>query len=471
MLTYSFQSAGSKPLYQHLYQCIKHDIVQGTLAADEKLPSKRSFAKNLGISTITVENAYAQLVAEGFVYSLPKKGFFVTDIRKSLSEKENKNSKKEDNMEIGAKEYLADFTSNQTCSEQFPFSIWAKLMRVVLKEEREGLMMNAPCAGIRQLREAIAEHLKAFRGMEVEPEQIVVGAGTEYLYGLLLQLLGMEKCYGVENPGYHKIYKIYKSHQVACSYVKMDGAGVLVSSLEQNGVDVAHISPSHHFPTGIVMPVSRRYELLGWAAKREGRYIIEDDYDSELRLAGKPVPSLQSIDIEEKVIYMNTFTKTLSSTVRISYMVLPHHLVKRFSERLSFYSCTVSNFEQYVLARFIREGYFEKHINRMRNYYHEKRDLLLKQIAGSSVAGCCMISEEDAGLHFLMEIDTSRGDEEICAALEKEGIRILSVAQYYENPEEKRDHIFVMNYSSLKKENIKMAIQGLEKVFVGKSDK
>ena len=168
---------------------------------------------------------------------------------------------------------------------------------------------------------------------------------------------------------------------------------------------------------------------------------------------------------------MNTFTKTLSSTVRISYMVLPHHLVNRFSERLSFYSCTVSNFEQYVLARFIREGYFEKHINRMRNYYHEKRDLLLKQIAGSSVAGCCMISEEDAGLHFLMEIDTSRGDEEVCAALEKEGIRILSVAQYYENPEEKRNHIFVMNYSSLKKENIKMAIQGLEKVFVGKSDK
>ncbi len=471
MLTYSFSSAGSEPLYQYLYQCIKNDIVQGTLAADEKLPSKRSFAKNLGISTITVENAYAQLIAEGFVYSLPKKGFFVTDIRNNLAGKESNNCKKEDRTEAGAKEYAADLTSNQTCSEQFPFSIWAKLMRTVLREEREGLMRNAPCAGILPLREAIAEHLKAFRGMEVKPGQIVVGAGTEYLYGLLLQLLGMEKCYGVEDPGYHKIYKIYKSHRVSCCYVRMDGAGVIVSSLEENGVDVVHISPSHHFPTGIVMPVSRRYELLGWAAKKKGRYIIEDDYDSELRLAGKPVPSLQSIDVEEKVIYMNTFTKTLSSTVRISYMVLPEHLAERFSESLSFYSCTVSNFEQYVLAHFIREGYFEKHINRMRNYYHEKRDRLLRELADSALAGCCRISEEDAGLHFLMEVDTSIPDQEICAALLQEGIRIFSVAQYYENPAGKREHVFVMNYSSLKEENIKAAIRGLERVFVGKRDK
>ena len=302
--------------------------------------------------------------------------------------------------------------------------------------------------------------------MEVEPEQIVTGAGTEYLYGLLLQLLGMEKCYGVENPGYHKIYKIYKSHRVPCTYVDMDHAGVLISSLEHKNVDVVHISPSHHFPTGIVMPVSRRYELLGWASKEKGRYIIEDDYDSEFRLAGRPVPSLQSIDVQEKVIYMNTFTKTLSSTVRISYMVLPEHLARKFGETLSFYSCTVSNFEQYVLARFIREGYFEKHINRMRNYYHEKRDLLLKQIAGSRLSECCTISEEDAGLHFLMRVATCLSDEEICEALEREGVRVFSTAQYYADFEEKKDHIFVMNYSSLEEENVEKVIRILEKVLV-----
>lgn len=466
MLTYTFSSTDAEPLYQQLYRFLKDDIVAGVLTADEKLPSKRNFAKNLGVSTITVENAYAQLIAEGFVYALPKKGFFVTDIGNAGGRRGEKSSRKKEKEQTMPNRYLADFTSNQTCQEQFPFSIWAKLMRAVLKEEREELMRNSPGAGIRPLREAIAGHLRDFRGMEVEPEQIIVGAGTEYLYGLLLQLLGFEKCYGVENPGYHKIYRIYGSHRVACSYVDMDEAGVCISSLEEKAVDVVHISPSHHFPTGIVMPVSRRYELLGWAAKREGRYIIEDDYDSEFRLTGKPVPSLQSIDVQEKVIYMNTFTKTLSSTVRISYMVLPEHLARYFSERLSFYSCTVSNFEQFVLARFIGEGYFEKHINRMRNYYHEKRDILLEQIAGSALADCCSISEEDAGLHFLMKADTGRSDEEVCAALEKEGIRVFSVAQYYADDRAKREHVFVMNYSSLEVKNIENVIRGMEKVLV-----
>lgn len=466
MLTYTFSPGDTDPLYQQLYQYLKNDIVSGMLKPDTKLPSKRSFAKNLGISTITVENAYDQLIAEGFVYSVPKKGFFVTDIPGELPGRRVKSSGAGEKERQVRREYLADFTSNQTCTEQFPFSIWAKLMRATLKENREELMQNAPCAGIRPLREAIVLHLRDFRGMEVEPEQIVVGAGTEYLYGLLLQLLGLEKCYGVEDPGYHKIYKIYKSHRVSCCYVGMDGAGVRIAALEEEKVDVVHISPSHHFPTGIVMPVSRRYELLGWAAKKEGRYIIEDDYDSEFRLTGKPVPSLQSIDVQEKVIYMNTFTKTLSSTVRISYMVLPEHLAKRFAEQLAFYSCTVSNFEQYVLARFIGEGYFEKHINRMRNYYREKRDRLLRQIGNSRIADRFSILEEDAGLHFLLKVDTVFSDEEICGALEKEKVRVSSVAQYYAKSRECREHIFVMNYSSLKAENIGKVIECLERVLL-----
>ena len=466
MLTYTFSSTDTAPLYQQLYRFIREDIAAGVLAAGVKLPSKRNFAKNLGISTITVENAYEQLIAEGYLYTLPRKGFFVTDIGNGLSVRRERIRVQECGVRTKQKKYLADFTSNQTCKEQFPFSVWAKLMRTVLKEDREGLMINAPCAGILPLRAAIAGHLKEFRGVEVEPGQIVIGAGTEYLYGLLLQLLGMEKCYGVENPGYHKIYKIYKSHRVACSCVEMDEAGVRISGLEEKKVDVVHISPSHHFPTGIVMPVSRRYELLGWAAKREGRYIIEDDYDSEFRLTGKPVPSLQSIDVQEKVIYMNTFTKTLSSTVRISYMVLPKHLAERFLEQLSFYSCTVSNFEQYVLAAFIKEGYFEKHINRMRKYYHEKRDLLLKQIGDSGLADCCSISEEDTGVHFLMEVNTELSDDEVCTALEREGIKVSSVAQYYMENAGKKEHIFVMNYSSLEEANMKETIRKLEKLFV-----
>lgn len=208
--------------------------------------------------------------------------------------------------------------------------------------------------------------------MQVEPEQIIIGAGTEYLHGLLIQLLGNHRIYGVENPGYHKIARIYENMKVEYAKVTLDQDGVSIRELEEKRVDVIHTSPSHHFPTGIVMPVSRRYELLGWAAKSPDHYIIEDDYDSELRLTGKPFPTLQSIDVSDRVIYMNTFTKTLASTVRISYMVLPLTLTEIFYQKLSFYSCTVSNFEQYTLAKFMENGSFEKHINRLRNYYQTK---------------------------------------------------------------------------------------------------
>lgn len=320
-------------------------------------------------------------------------------------------------------------------------------------------MTNPPCGGILSLREAIAKHLMDFRGMHISPEQVIIGAGTEYLYGLLIQLLGFDKNYAVENPGYSKISQIYKSHQVSCEYASMDAEGVKVSDLEDNQIDVVHISPSHHFPTGIIMPISRRYELLGWASKSDSRYIIEDDYDSEFRLTGQPIPTLQSIDVLEKVIYINTFTKTLSSTVRISYMVLPKHLVNKFYSKLYFYSCTVSNFEQYTLARFIEEGYFEKHINRMRNYYHTKRDTLLRTIKNSPLSSYVTISEEDAGLHFLMEVKTELSDEVFCQKAEQRGIKLTPLSQYYVEPPKTVKHVFIVNYSSLSEECMAEAIE------------
>lgn len=218
------------------------------------------------------------------------------------------------------------------------------------------------------------------------PEQIIIGAGTEYLYGLLIQLFGQDKVYAVENPGYHKIAKIYENSRVKYRYIPISAKGIDALELESSGAQIVHLSPSHHFPTGIVTPIGTRYELLAWATRQPGRYIIEDDYDSEFRLSGKPIPTLQSIDQSERVIYMNTFTKSLSSTIRISYMVLPKHLLEQFAKRLSFYSCTVSNFEQYTLARFIEDRYFEKHINRMRTYYRKIRDELLDAIANSALA-------------------------------------------------------------------------------------
>lgn len=478
MLTYNLTATGSDSLYESLYKCIKNDILQGKLCAGEKLPSKRSFAKNLGISVITVENAYGQLSDEGYIYSMPKRGFYVSDI--DMVANPNTGAKTsadanlfDDSASIACSPYFADFSSNQTDSEIFPFTIWTKTVRSVLNDNRIQLMINPPCGGILPLRNAIARYLGDFRGMKVAPHQIIIGAGTEYLYGLLIQLLGKNLIYGVENPGYHKIGKICKSMGVTYRHVDLDESGVSIHELEEKKIDIIHTSPSHHFPTGIVMPVSRRYELLGWAAKKKQHYIIEDDYDSELRLSGKPFPTLQSIDVSGKVIYMNTFTKTLASTVRISYMVLPEDLAKRFYSELSFYSCTVSNFEQYTLAQFMENGSFEKHINRLRNYYQNKRDAILKELKSGSIGKYITIQEEEAGVHFLMHIQSDCTEAEIVEKAKAGGVKLDPLSRYYIKNTEKHEqngqenpyeNTYVMNYSSVNMENIKKVVQVLSQL-------
>ena len=469
MLTYNFANKGSDSLYEYLYKCIKNDILLGNLDVHEKLPSKRSFAKNLGISVITVENAYEQLMAEGYIYSIPKKGFYVSDLRELNLTKTP--SVSPDNILFSLKEkvpYLADFTSNQTDSEIFPFTIWARTMRELLNENQQQLMENPPCGGIMVLRQAISDYLHAFRGMVVNPQQIIVGAGTEYLYGLLIQLLGDDKIYGIENPGYPKIAKIYDSMHVSYSAIDLDKHGVCIDSLEDHQIDIMHLSPSHHFPTGIITPISRRYELLGWASKDENRYIIEDDYDSELRLGGKPIPTLQSIDVSDKVIYMNTFTKTLSSTVRISYMVLPASLTELFYKKLSFYSCTVSNFEQYTLARFMESGSFEKHINRLRNYYQNKRDAILEIFKTAPLDQYITIKEEDSGVHFMMKLKTDRTEMDMISDAKSKGIKLAPLSKYFVSQTSNMNfqNVYVMNYSSIDLEQLPLIFDVLCQVLI-----
>lgn len=465
MLTYSFSDIGSQSLYEYLYHCIRQDILNGVLAAGDRLPSKRSFARHLNVSTITIENAYAQLLAEGYIYSIPKKGYYITDITTPLAKTTVANSILPPSEPVPTTCY-ADFTSSQTHPDTFPFTLWTKVMREVIADSRPALMENSPGIGIFALREAICGHLKQFRGMEVSPEQIVVGAGTDYLYGLLIQLLGHDKIYGMEEPGYQKISQVYQSHHVLCHHIPLDNQGIHIDQLEASGADIVHISPSHHFPTGIITPISRRYELLGWASASDSHYIIEDDYDCEFRFMGKPIPSLQSIDVMDKVIYMNTFTKTLASTIRISYMVLPKHLMARFQQNLGFYACTVSNFEQYTLARFIQEGHFERHINRMRNFYHNQRDLLLHCLKNSPASSRITITEEDAGLHFLMHVDLLASDEIVVQKAKALGLRLACLSQYYHQDSPPVEHTFVMNYSAIHPEHITEAIARLCQIFI-----
>lgn len=451
MLTYSFEKTGKKPLYEYLYECIRQDILTGRLQAGEKLPSKRSLARNLGVSTITVEGAYGQLAAEGYCQSQPRRGFFVADVLRSTAVETVKPlPKMTARATTEKKEWFADFASNGVQKDLFPFDTWTRLLRKVVAEDAEALLSKSPSFGVTMLRQAIAGHLRSFRGLVVSPEQIVIGAGTEYLYNLLVQFFGRDKRFAVENPGYDRIRKIYAACGADCTSADMDAQGVKPGELTAREVQILHISPSHHFPTGIIMPVSRRYELLGWAATAAGRYIIEDDYDSEFRLTGRPIPTMMGIDVSGCVIYMNTFSKSLTPTIRISYMVLPQELVIPFRKKLGFYSCTVSNFEQYTLARFIRDGYFEKHINRMRNFYRRKRETLLFMLKQSPEAKQMEIIEHGSGLHFLVRLALTMSDVQFCEKLATCGIRLHALSEYYEGEPAECRHTFVLNYSGVR---------------------
>ena len=543
MLTYSFANRGELGLYEHLYRCIKADIEQGRIAPDEKMPSKRTFAKHLGVSLITVEGAYAQLVAEGYLRSEPRRGYYACDLGNmgprhasragALAAPERveeydglaqayaslashsrssgytsfapaanvaQNGKRSKHAAVGQSyigqmtgdaealgaaasagdfhpaDLVADFTGACEPTGLFPYGAWAKSLREALTcEPEKTLVGQVPAAGTERLRKAIAEHLRGFRGMEVDPSCIVVGAGSQVLYNLVVQLLGRGLTYGVENPGYARLRQIYQANDVRLALVPLDAQGVQPEAVRSANVDVLHLMPSHQYPTGIVVPISRRYELLGWASEAEGRCIIEDDYDCEFRLTGRPIPSLQSIDALGKVVYVNTFTKSLGPAFRIGYMVLPPALAQRFHNELGFYSCTVSAIDQLALARFIESGDYERHVNRMRTYYRSVRDELVGQLQQSKLAGRMSIEAQDAGIHFLLGLQPSakagprKWEQAFTTAAEEYGVVIRPVSAFYAQEVLRAQHQlgrpvrFVVSYGGVAEEAIPQAVQALEK--------
>ncbi len=443
MLTYELKKLPGVPLYEALYRCIRGDILSEKLPAGTRLPSKRALSAHLEVSKITVEGAYGQLLAEGFIRSEEKRGYYV----EAISVQSTPVSPRPEPP--APSPAGLDLTGSRPGS--FPFSVWSRLQREVTLDLGEQLLQPLPNRGIWELRLAIADHLQQFRGMNVSPEQIVLGAGTDFLYNLLVQLLGRELTYGVEEPGYSKIRQIYAAAGARWVSVPLDQEGVCISSLED--VQVLHISPSHHFPTGRITSMARRRALLQWADEK--RWIIEDDYDSEFRFNAHPMPALHSMDSHGRVIYMNTFSKTLAPSIRISFMVLPPALMSRFQKKLGFYSCTVPSFQQYTLARFIRDGHFEKHLNRMRRSYRTLRDGVLKVIRSSPLGDKLTILEEDAGLHFILRVQTTLSDGALQALCSQMGLNVRCLSHYFHGfvPEEAR-HCLIVNYSGLKPEEL-----------------
>ena len=454
MLTYELKKAPGVPLYEALYRCIREDILSGTLVPGAKLPSKRALAAHLKVSKVTVEGAYSQLLAEGYLRSEEKVGYFVESNHHPRAQRHATAP-----AEAPAPRWLLDLTVNAPATG-FPFSVWMRLQRQVMLDYGDRLLAPLPILGCPELRQAIAEHLLQFRGLQVDPENILIGAGTDFLYNLLIQLLGREKTYAVEDPGYHKIRRIYAAGGVECVSAPLDIQGVIPEAL--GSAQVLHYSPSHHFPTGIVTPVHRRRQLLQWVQAQPGRYIIEDDYDSEFRFHAHPVPALLAMDNGGKVIYMNTFSKTLAPSIRISYMILPPALMAVFREKLGFYSCTVPSFEQYTLARFLSGGWFEKHINRMRKSYRTRRNRIIELLKASPFAERMTILEQDAGLHFLLRIDTEKTDAELTSLCAEAGIRVMALSEYYMDAVPPwAERCLVVNYSGLEEEQLARALEKL----------
>lgn len=459
MLTYSMEERGSLPLYEYLYRRIRADILNGTLAAGERLPSKRALAEHLRVSVITVENAYAQLEAEGYVFTRPKRGFFVSQVSRTPQVLPPSPPPPEK-----ARVWRLDLKSNQVDTARFPVATWARLIRQVLTEDGNALLRPVPHRGLPALRQAIADDLRDYKGMAVSPEQIVIGAGAEYLYLLLAQLLGRETVLAVEDPGYLKIRQVYGKCGVRCCPVPLDSQGMDLAALTASGATAAHLSPSHHYPTGLVTPIGRRQALLQWAQDRDA-FIIEDDYDSEFRFSGLPIPTLQSIDAGGRVIYMNTFSQTISPSMRVGFMVLPPALLERYRRELDFYACTVPALEQHVLARFLARGHYEQHLSRMRKEYRLRRAQVLDAFRASPFAGRISIAEEGAGLHFLLRLDTARTDAELRRRAESLGVRLGFLSEYAAAPAPAYAHTLVINYAGLAQDRLPEAVALLAEVF------
>lgn len=461
MLTPILDAGDRRPLYEQLYRHIRGEIETGQLKAGARLPSKRALAAHLKVSVVTVEGAYDQLLAEGYLRSEARRGFFVQAGAQEPQPPERGPAPAAG--EPARPSFRWDFSTGGVDTALFPFSTWAKLMREVLSEQEDRLLSAPHPQGVPELRQAIAGHLYRFRGIRAHPDQIVVGAGSETLIGLLVQLLGRQGAYGVEDPGYGKTHRILASCGARVEPIPLDRQGLRVDQLDLRQVRVVHVTPSHHFPLGIIMPAPRRQALLRWASEEPDRYIIEDDYDSEFRFSGKPIPALQSLDGGGRVIYLNTFAKTLAPSLRVSYMVLPPALLEKWRREFWFYSSTVPSFEQYALARFMERGHFERHLNRSRTRYRARREALLAAARGSGLLEVGSFSGGDAGLHLLLWMDKRWSEADLVERAARAGVGLSPLSAYDLSPTPAdRPPALILGYTRIAAQEMAPALEQLK---------
>lgn len=455
-MTIRLRADSDKCLYEQIYEHISKEIREGKFLAGERLPSTRSLAEHLQVARSTVDYAYDQLLSEGYIEARPYRGFFVCPVEDLLHMKElqdtngamagNGTAQRAVEGQKGATGIMAspepgacsktdrqdkalplyDFSPNGIDMSPFPFGVWKRITKNILNDGNSELFSQGEAQGDIDLRTTISRYLHSSRGVNCTPEQIVVGAGNDYLLMLLEKILGRHVRIAMENPTYKRAYRIFQSFAYEIETVDMDENGMIVSQLEQTNVTAAYVMPSHQYPTGTVMPIGRRSELLKWAKQSPDRYLIEDDYDSEFRYRGKPIPALQGADDSGKVIYIGTFSKAIAPAIRVSYMVLPEVLLEKYKGDCSFYSCTVSRIDQRILNEFIRDGYFERHLNKMRKIYKGKHELLMECLEPFQKR--FTISGERAGLHLLLTARSGVSEEELLTAAAKVGVKVYGLS-------------------------------------------
>lgn len=462
-LTISLENQKGQPMYEQIYEFIRDEIQNGGIRAGEKIPSTRALSAHLGVSRSTVDQAYEQLQAEGYVISLPYKGYYACEIDRlfQLPFVSREKIVREPEKKIL---YTYDFAVNGIDRDGFPYQMWKKISKNVLAEDDGTLFQLGDSQGQESLRREIAAYLHHARGVVCEPEQIIVGAGNDYLLMLLHIILGAEWKIAMENHTYLSAALAFQKMGYELSPISSDEWGMNPEELEESGANLAYVMPSHQFPLGTVMPIARRQQLLTWAANDEERYLIEDDYDSEFRYKGKPIPSLQGYDVHDRVIYLGTFSKSLAPAIRISYMVLPRRLLARYEEKGKNFSVTVSRVDQKILEVFLRDGHFERHLNRMRGIYRAKHDCLLEEM--KKLQDICRVHGEQAGVHILAEMKNGLSEQEAVARAKKAGVRVFGLSEYgIQSVGKEQPATVVMGYATLKEEEIREAVQRLKRAW------
>lgn len=484
-LAITLDTEKKQPLYEQIYEALREAILQGRILQGEKLPSTRFEAEYLQVSRSTVELAYDQLISEGYIHSEPYRGYFACDVRELYNltdirtgEMKQKQFRTENQQGTAEAEglhgetgsslqkqtsYEIDFSLNELSMDNFPYNGLSKIMKNLLLDHGKQIMSSGSVFGEKNLKETICDYLYHARNVRCTPEQIIIGAGNEYLQLMLIQMLGTSHGVAMESPTYLRAYRTFKNAGLSVREVALDDAGMRVDLLRKTDAGIAYVMPSHQFPLGIVMPMKRRLELLNWAVEEPERYIIEDDYDSEFRYKGKPIPALQGIDRSGRVIYLGTFSKSIASSIRVSYMVLPEHLLERYQECCGFYACTVPNLMQQAICQFMQEGYFEKNLNRMRAIYKSKHDFMLAELKKYSWVR--EIMGENSGLHLLVEVDTDCSEQDVIEACAEQQIRVYGLSEYYISQNPKREYpILLLGYGGLTEGQIADGLQMIDEV-------